>query len=123
MNSTGWVVQGILLADGFKWRFVFATLGLVVALLLGALIIAMVERWRKRAANSNVTAGDQLTHFRQLYDQGAMSKEEYDRVRAQLAGDLRKELNLGPNPASAATQVSDVPTLSEPPRDGQAPAP
>ena len=121
MDSTRWVVQGVLLADGIQWHFIWATLGLVAVLLAGAFIIALMDRWRKRSDIPGLSAGDQLTHFRRLYEQGTISKEEFERIRSQLSGDFRKELNL--DPAPAPTPPAGAPTLTEPPGDGQAPAP
>jgi len=129
MDGTGLIGQASLLAQqGFKVQFFWATLGFVGALLLGAFLIAMLERWRKKPA-AGLTAGDQLSHFRELYGQGLISKEEFDQIRARLAGELRKELNLE-SPAGASTaaptapaegvQSPPEPTLPEPPA-GEAP--
>jgi hypothetical protein len=111
MDSTGWVVPAILVADKVKYRLFFLTLGLVGALLFGALIIYWVERWRKRTTLPGMSAGDQLTHFRNLRDKGTITQEEYERIRAQLAEDLRREMNL---PQTSVT-AQDVMTLPDPP--------
>ena len=123
MDGTVWVIPGVLLADSPKWALFWWSLALAGTLLLGAMILLVVERYRKRAANRDVSAGDQLTHFRELYNQGSISKEEFEKIRSQLAGDLRKELNLGPSPASAPTHLGDSPTVPEPPPNGSPPAP
>src|SRR5690242_10231621 len=106
MHGAGLLGPASLLAQqGFKWQFFWATLGLVGALLAGALFVALLERWRKRAKEPGVGAGDQLSHFRELYEAGTISKQEYELIRGRLAGELRKELDLespATNPAPAA---------------------
>jgi len=99
MDGTGWIGQVSLLAQlGGKFRIFWATLGLVTALIVFAIIVAITQRWRKRSPTEGLTAGDQLSHFRELRDRGEITAEEFERIRAQLAGDLRKEMNLGPAP-------------------------
>ena len=117
MDSTGWAVVAVLLAQGAKLEFLWATLALVGTLLLGAVMLAMLERWRKRTATEGISAGDQLTHFRKLYDEGTISKEEFERIRTQLAGDLRKELEVKPQTeaASAPPTTPEVRTMPPPP--------
>src|SRR5438445_4827795 len=96
MDSTGWVIGATLVAQGARLQFVWYTLGIVGALLAGALVIALVERWRKKSGVEGLSAGDQLTHFRKLYDQGTISQEEFERIRSQLVPDLRKEMMVQP---------------------------
>ncbi len=119
MDSTGWVIGVVLLAEVAKLQFIWYTLGIVGALLVGALIIALMERWRKKPGVEGLSAGDQLTHFRKLYDQGTISKEEFERIRSQLLPDLRKEVKVAPPAAaSSAPESPDVMTLPRPPDEG-----
>jgi hypothetical protein len=60
-----------------------------LALLVGAAIIAVFERWRKRQANETYTAHDQLTSFRLLYERGELSQQEYDRIKKQVMTKLK----------------------------------
>jgi uncharacterized membrane protein len=124
MDSTGWAVSAVLLAQGVKFQFLWATLALVGALLAAAMIFALLDRWRKRSTTQGLSAGDQLTHFRKLYDQGTISKEEYERIRTQLSEDLRKEMKVEPQAEAApARNAPDVMTLPQPPKDEPPPAP
>lgn len=126
MDSTGWAVSAILLAQGVKLQFVWATLALVGTLLAGAMLFALLERWRKRSATEGLSAGDQLTHFRKLYDQGTISKEEFERIRTQLSEDLRKEMKVEPRSEAASAPAPNAPevmTLPQPPKDEPPPAP
>jgi hypothetical protein len=76
-------------------RFLLATVALVALLLLGALVIWLADRWRKRPA-SRESAGDQLAHFRRLYERGEISAEEFIRIRDLLTARLMKELEPPP---------------------------
>ncbi len=73
-------------------ELLWAALPLIGILLLGALIIYLFDRWRKRAAAANEVCdpNDQLSHFRSLYERGEMSREEFESVKALLAGQLRQ---------------------------------
>jgi hypothetical protein len=65
---------------------ILATGGLVGVLLVGGLIFAKVDRWRKRQMEDR---GDEPTGrlgtFREMYERGELSKEEYDRVLLRIA--------------------------------------
>ena len=82
-------------------QLLWATFALIATLLLGALIFAWLDRWRKRPDRDVVTPTDQLTAFRQSYDRGELSQEEYERIRAKLAPKVRAQVNLPPKPAKA----------------------
>jgi len=94
----------------------WTTLALVVALLLGALIIAVAERWRKKTREGRSDAGDQLAHFRSLYERGELSREEFERIRGKLGKRMRQELDLpAPPPAAPATPAGPLPNGESPP--------
>jgi hypothetical protein len=84
------------LAAGPGPRFLLPSLALIGVLLLGALIIAIFDRWRRRSRSVSPTAGDQLSHFRALFDRGELSREEFERIRSQLTPKLKEELKLTP---------------------------
>src|SRR5258708_34990119 len=89
------------------WWFV-----LMGVILLGAAVIYGVDRWRKRTTPDRLSSGDQLSQFRLLYEQGTLSREEYDRIRATLMPRLRQELNV---PSRPNQEPSAPPAPEEPP--------
>ncbi|HZT82116.1 MAG TPA: SHOCT domain-containing protein [Gemmataceae bacterium] len=91
-------------------RFLWTTLALAGALFLGALVILWVDRWRKQPVEDRLTPSDQLAQFRSLYERGELSAEEFERLRAHLGGQLRKELEAAPEAPPARP--------NGPPRDG-----
>jgi len=125
MGSAGMIERGTVLLAAPSARFLWPTLALVGTLLAGAVIIALVERWRKRPPTEGLTAGDQLSHFRRLYEQGTMTREEFEAVKVRLADKLRDELNLaGPlaevPPAAEAPPPAESTQPPEPPSNGLA---
>jgi hypothetical protein len=95
----------------------------LIALLVAAILaFYFVNRWLKRARREESASSDQLSHYRTLYEQGEMSREEYESVRALLTGQLRKELNL-PAPAAPAAPPADTNVQATPPDQQSRPPP
>jgi hypothetical protein len=65
-------------------------------LLLMALVVSWVRKWYRGTPQEGLTASDQLAQFRELYERGEISKEEFARVRQLLMGRVKQELNLPP---------------------------
>ena len=77
-------------------RLLWVSLALVVLLVVAAYVIWLADRWRKRARQPHVSSGDQLAHFRRLYERGEISAEEFARIRGLLTQRLMKELEKPP---------------------------
>jgi hypothetical protein len=92
-------LAGLAAQPKMDWQeTLWATLALVGAVLVGALIIWWVDRWRKRSAGGQQSSGDQMTHFRDLYDRGELSPEEFQKIRGLLGERLREDLDIPPAP-------------------------
>jgi hypothetical protein len=122
------------LLAGIDWDLRLTTLALVGALLIGAVVVGVVARWRKRADSVTLTASDQLAEYRSLYLEGAISKEEFEQLRAVLGGELRRELAVPatkssaiapqaakPEESSSSPHTDQKPTTPEPPANGVQP--
>jgi hypothetical protein len=85
----------------FNWSdsILLPSLGLIVVLLAGAAVIVLMRRWRTQDDAPSESPAELLAQYRLLYDQGVMSKEEYDRLRAILEGKTRAEWKLSAAPA------------------------
>jgi hypothetical protein len=88
--------QGAAFADRTVFAAVppeafLAGLGAVIAFLVGAFVIACVVRWRKRRRALEKPEED-LEAFHALYEQGQLSREELERIRARLASRRHPEL-------------------------------
>jgi hypothetical protein len=108
-----WPAAGLSLLDP---RLLWATVALVVALLLGAAVIAWADRWRKKADPGLTSPGEQLAVFRLSYERGEMSQEEYERIRARLAPRIRESQPgvKGPAPKPPAPPPEPEPPTPTP---------
>ncbi len=94
------------------------TLLFMGAVLIAALVLAWVDRWRKRPFEKGTSAGDQLAHFRALYERGELSPEEFTRIRGLLGERLRQEMAVPAPPApTPPAQSSGSPPPPGPPAD------
>jgi hypothetical protein len=85
---------------------------LVGVLLVGAVVISRLDRWRKRQMEEADDYGDvpdQVGSFRTMYERGELSKEEYDRVLRRVA----ERAGAMPKPVPAA--AAEPPATEEPP--------
>jgi hypothetical protein len=83
-------------------------------ILVGAVIISWVDRWRKRQMADDQPV-EQLTQFRSLYESGELTKTEYERIRSQVAERVRGEPGPTPPtpPAQSAPQEPPAPPSPE----------
>jgi hypothetical protein len=108
-----WARTAVLAAS--SW-FDLLTNGLYIAaaLLAAAVVIAVIRRlYRKGAAAP--TAGDQLTHYRRLYERGAISQEEFERLRSVLGGQVRREVKGATHPEVTGEPLPGPKAPPEPP--------
>ena len=80
------------LGAGFSFtdpRFLALTGAIAGTLLVGALVVALVDRWRKKQMNDTFNAQDELSAYRELYRSGELSAEEYEKVRTRLADRIK----------------------------------
>lgn len=108
MDGAGGTIR-VILANDARLQFLWAALALVGTLLFGAIVILLVDRWRKRAAGPSITATDQLSHFRELLDKGTISRDEFDQIKTRLAGELRKEFDAKVDAAAVAASTESTP--------------
>jgi uncharacterized membrane protein len=113
---------------GWHAPVLWTTLALIAALLVAALVLAVLERWRKRSDSERLSPGEQLSQFRKLYEKGQLSREEFERIRNLLGGKLREELHLPTRqPAEAAPAAqTGIQALDDrlrpPPQTGMTPS-
>jgi hypothetical protein len=88
------------------------------ALLVGAVLIAVIRRWWRGEDDKGGSASDQLAHYRTLYERGAISEEEFHRLRGVLAPELRRSVDLPPCPAHPGPTSTQA---DSPPQEGESP--
>jgi hypothetical protein len=78
-------------------EFLWLVGALIGALLLGAILISWIERWRKRQLSDN-PASDlaRINDYRGMFERGEITREEYDRIKTKEAHRLRDRLIAKP---------------------------
>lgn len=65
---------------------IYGAAGLAAALAVGAVAIALADRWRKRAAAAPpADAADTLASYRDMHEQGELTDAEFTELRRKLA--------------------------------------
>ncbi len=79
---------------------IWGVAGLIVALLVGAAVISAVDKWRKRATAgpTEADATEALSVYRQMYESGEITEEEYAKLRARVAEQVKKPPAPKPEP-------------------------
>src|SRR5262245_58979696 len=85
-------------------EILWGTLGLAAALLAGEAVIYIVDKWRKRAAQTGEDELGSLTSFRAMYENGEITEAEYIELRRKLAERAKK-----PVPAPAGAMAGAAP--------------
>jgi len=67
-------------------RLLWAGLALVATLLVGAGLLAWLDRWRRRLQAGPAAEADDLDTYRLSYERGELSEDEYKRIRDRLTG-------------------------------------
>ncbi|MBA3482323.1 MAG: SHOCT domain-containing protein [Pirellulales bacterium] len=70
-----------------------AALLLAAIFALTAIVIAVARRYRGRAAEDKLDRHQMMSNFRDLYDRGGLSDEEFRTIKAKLASELKAEVN------------------------------
>ena len=97
---------------------IWGTAGLALALLAGAFVIWLVDRWRKQSTKTTNSA-EELTDFRGMYERGEITEEEYVRLRNRVSGRMKQ----APAAPAAPTATPPAPSPTEtPPQNPPPPA-
>lgn len=105
----------------------YVALGVLAAVLLvGAVVIHFLDRWRQRqtadAAARRESTLD-LTSFREMYENGEITQSEYERIRNRLAEKMKREVGLTELPPPPPAATPPPPDPAQPPADGSPPPP
>jgi uncharacterized membrane protein len=105
-----------------KTELFLTILALAAALLVAAVIIKLVDRWRKQPDADALSSKDQLAHFQRLHWRGELSKEEFERIQSLLGERVRRE-EAPANPAAPPERREPSDKPPEPPQTGIRPQP
>ena len=103
---------------------IWGTVALVTALLVGAAVIYVVDRWRKRNASTDADETGALTTYRAMYENGEITEAEYAELRRRVAEKVKKS-PMPPVPGSPlpASQPGERVTTNPPTPPSSPPPP
>ncbi|MEZ6143380.1 MAG: hypothetical protein R3B84_22665 [Zavarzinella sp.] len=81
----------------------------VVVLLLGALVIQRVDRWRKRELQAEEEPTSLLTTYREMLEEGEITRQEYDRIIQKLGKKATATADALPSATSDNKSSQDNP--------------
>ncbi|HEY2786499.1 MAG TPA: hypothetical protein VGJ05_16155 [Fimbriiglobus sp.] len=85
--------------DVIKSDALWITVGiLALVLVVGAFILAAVDRWRKRSAAFDREAIEEVSTIREMYEGGEITHSEYERIRTNLATRVKAKVGLNAPP-------------------------
>jgi hypothetical protein len=84
----------LLADDDNRIQLILLAFGIVAVILVGAGVIELTKRWRKRPYQAKMTASEQLAQFREQYERGEIKPEEFERIRALLNERIRQEMEI-----------------------------
>ncbi len=102
-------------------EFLWLVGALVAILLIGAVLISWIERWRKRQLSDN-TAKDieQISSYRAMFERGELTVEEYERIKTKEAHRLRDKLIAKPGQPKP---MAKAPPVQPSPKEPESPPP
>lgn len=86
---------------------------LLMVLIVGGMLLARLDRWRKRQMELVDETSNHVGSFRDLYENGEISREEYDKVLRRVAE--RAGAKIKPVNAKAIVPPKDDPPATEEP--------
>jgi hypothetical protein len=93
-------------------EIIWATAGIAGALILGAVVVLLVDRWRKKGLADSGPSVDELTEYRRMFDAGEITEEEYKKLRRQLAERVKQPPPVAaPNPDAGPVLVNGLPRV------------
>ncbi len=98
-------------------EIIFGIVGLIAALLAGAVVISLTDKWRKRAMAPTHDETDVLTTYRDMYEHGEITEVEYAELRRKIAEKVKSA------PASVPSAAATDPTGRPDPAKFVVPAP
>jgi hypothetical protein len=86
----------MILASIFQNYDFLSAVGIFVSiLLLGAVVLARLSRWCKRQLNNSPAADiEQMNAYREMFENGELSREEYDAIKVKEARRLKDRFML-----------------------------
>src|SRR5438094_295208 len=92
-------------------EIIWGSVGLAAALFAGAMVIYLVDRWRKQAALAERESGLELTDFRAMFESGEITEAEYNRLRLKVANRVKNPGGIAPGVQAAEESATPNPPV------------
>jgi uncharacterized membrane protein len=91
------------------------TVGLLISvLLLGAVIIHYLDKWRNKQLADDDESPLTLSNYRKLYEQGELSEAEYIKVRDRIAAKMKQNSPVGVKLPEVKAEAGEPPKPPDP---------
>lgn len=78
---------------------------IVGAIFIGlAVVFSAVRYWSRRQIEANDSPAMSLSSFREMYENGELSAEEYEQIRTKMAAKMKSKLGVVPKPPATKPQ-------------------
>lgn len=95
-------------------EIIYGGAALVGAMLVGAIAIAVADKWRKRAMTPMRDDANELSHFRDMYEHGELTEEEYNELRRRVADKVKSAPTVLPEPPPDPSGRPSLAKLAKP---------
>jgi hypothetical protein len=96
--------------DAIKSDTLWITVGLLALILVvGAVVVAMVDRWRKRTPAFDKASVEEVTNFREMFESGEITHAEYEKIRSKMATRVKTTVGVKPGDPPAPPGPADAP--------------
>jgi hypothetical protein len=102
-------------------EIIWGTVALMGALLLGAAVLHIVDRWRKKSETGSPDSTSALTDYRGMFERGEITEDEYIRLRDKVARQVKAPAK--PPVAPQTPDANQLPPLPDPRNPPNPPSP
>ncbi len=95
-------------------EIIYGGIALVGAMLVGAIAIAIADKWRKKSMTPMQDDANELSHFRDMYEHGEITEEEYNELRRRVADKVKSAQTSLPEPPPDPTGRPNLAKLMKP---------
>lgn len=95
-------------------ELIWGSAGLAAALFVGAIVIYLVDKWRRQTAMTDQESSLELSDFRAMLESGQISKEEYEKLRLKVANRVKKPDAAPATPDAPPTSKGNQPPIPGP---------
>ena len=94
---------------------IFNGILIAVAVIVIGIIFGLLKYWARRQTEDCDNPTMTLSSYREMYESGELSQEEYEQIRGKMAAKMKGSLGIKPLPAAKPKDDRDVGRNGTPP--------